>query len=345
MDILKGLGKKKQKPSGKKLAEDDRKSGSKIESALTKAKTYAAGIDENYAEQTENFYRRIRSAPTISSYDTSKLDDLLAQVIGIFTDAMKSGHDEVVKDGLTIIRTGFGLRTELQPHERGEAEKHQKEKEEKLEQWKNYLVNVQAHAENLDELDRLEKDVDEKRTDLTEQYQRLVEEIKGKPAWEKLKTFRPQKDSLTEEAKELGIRLGKYRRSADLYIVAVNEKTKAAALVGSEESGITAIRDRLNSNLQILPDMSEELEKLNRQAAAEARELQDSIRKIDTAITNMRIVSEEQEKFIAENIANDTRFFENQMEKTQQMAKEREAALKREQESVNQEAREELLNA
>ena len=326
--------KKKKDTSSEKIAKDDRSSGEKIKSALLNAKRYtsmADTADQINLKMTDFYLGKIQTAPTISTYETEKLDNMLVEIINIYCDGLRSGHEQVIQEGLDAIEKGFALRQGLQPHERDEAEQKQHEKEERLSRWKDYLNLVNIHTYNQDEMAKREKDTAKHRDHAEEKYSGLVEEAKSNPAWQELKTFRPGTDKLTQGAQELSNKLADYKRFVTLYIVAKKKLIDTTRVVQSEEAAISAIHQQLDDNMRSAAGTSELLEKLNKEATAKALSAEKGIGELDRVLEELRFLSENPDIGMQEDAIANVRFFEEQVEK-QVKEQQRADALRRENE-------------
>lgn len=326
--------KKKKDTSSEKIAKDDRSSGEKIKSALLNAKRYTSMADtpeQTYLKMTDFYLGKIQTAPTISSYETENLDAMLVEIINIYSDGLRSGHEQVIKEGLDAIKKGFALRQELQPHERAEAEQKQHEKEALLSRWKEYLNHVNTCAYNQDEVAKLDKDTAKLRDRTDEKYARLVEEAKSNPAWQELKTFRPGIDKLTQGAQDLSNKLADYKRFLSIYMDAKKKMIVTTRVAESEEAAISAIRQQLDDNMRSAAGTSELLEELSKEATARALAAEEEIKKLDRVLEEMRFSAENRDIEMQEDAIANVRFFEEQVE--EQASEQRRAdALRRENE-------------
>lgn len=204
---------KKRKQENKQqmdLAQKNRESGTRLMAALRLAKANAAGLPSAEARRvfeniTETFITFIDNAAVIGTYDVAEVDKILAEMIDIYTEALKNGDIETAKHGVERIHGGLlEFRKELNIEEVKNADEVLTARIQKLSEYKEVMVLSRKVYVNRKNVEDKEKEYVEYMKEYDALYESVENQTKERPdLYEFLQEYRPGIDQMNSEASEM----------------------------------------------------------------------------------------------------------------------------------------------
>ena len=315
---------KKRKQENKQqmdVAQKNRESGARLTAALRLAKANAAGLPSVegrrvFSNITDTFISFLDNAPVIGSYDVTEIDKILAEMIDVYTEALKNGDIETAKHGVERIHGGIlEFRKELNMEEAKNADDVLAVRAQKLSEYKEVMVLSRKVYINRKNVEDKEKEYVDYMNEYDELYKSVENQTEERPdLYEFLQDYRPGIDEMDPEAAGLHTDIEK------LTILAkqVDDLKKTMEIFKREYNEQLTQLNALQAMLSIKDGLlsQEDLDILDNAVEAYRRHLQDSMNEV----TRLRELQEKRHQ-ITSNLFSSTSFGKELVENVREYEK------------------------